>query len=169
MLITGGMYKIKDIFYEKFNDKNLTMNRGKGRPFYFCMKDNKNPLIYWMIPMSTKVEKAEKIIKDKFHGNEKKCWNFVINDTDRRKSVFMIQDIFPVIEKYIEKKYMAGKEHYIIKNSKLLKRVLQKSKKIIKIKFSKKDFLNFSTDIVAMYKKLEEELEEEFEFIKSEV
>ena len=41
---------------------------------------------------------------------------------------------------------------------------------ILKIKFSKKNFLNFSTDIVAMYKKLEEELkEEEFEFIKSEV
>ena len=61
---TGYLYHIKDEFFDIVNDENLMTNheRGKKRPTYFTSKD-KN--ILWFIPLSSKVEKYEKIINNK--------------------------------------------------------------------------------------------------------
>ena len=61
---TGYLYHIKDEFFDIVNDENLMTNheRGKKRPTYFTIKD-KN--ILWFIPLSSKVEKYEKIINNK--------------------------------------------------------------------------------------------------------
>ena len=61
---TGYLYHIKDEFFDIVNDENLMTNheRGKKRPTYFTIKDND---ILWFIPLSSKVEKYQKIIDKK--------------------------------------------------------------------------------------------------------
>ena len=61
---TGYLYHIKDEYFDVANDENLMQNheRGKRRPTYFTIKD-KN--ILWFIPISSKIEKYQRIIDKK--------------------------------------------------------------------------------------------------------
>ena len=61
---TGYLYHIKDEFFEIYDDENLMTNyeRGRKRLTYFTIKDGD---ILWFIPLSSKVEKYQKIINQK--------------------------------------------------------------------------------------------------------
>ncbi len=65
----GYLYHIKDEYFDVVNDDSLMQNheRGKKRPTYFTIKD-KNILSF--IPISSKVDKYQKIIDKKI----KKIW-----------------------------------------------------------------------------------------------
>ena len=64
-----GFYIIKDKFNELVEDKYLKSNKSENRTHYFCL-EYKN--FYWMIPISSQVEKYKKIINDKLRSG-KKC------------------------------------------------------------------------------------------------
>ena len=61
---TGKLYFIKDSFYDRFSNCGLLENKdiinGKehNRPCCYALKFNKGDKnIYWMIPISSKIEK----------------------------------------------------------------------------------------------------------------
>ena len=59
----GHIYFISDEFFKKVNDPYLKINYEKtSRPHYFGIKDNKTSL-YWLAPLSSKIDKFEKIIQ----------------------------------------------------------------------------------------------------------
>lgn len=97
---TGYLYHIKDDFFDIFNDKNLMTNheRGKKRPTYFTIKDGD---ILWFIPLSSKIEKYQKIIDKKIekHGF---CNTIFIRKILNEDSVILFQNAFPTLEKYID-------------------------------------------------------------------
>ena len=96
---TGYIYHIKDEFFEKINDEGLMINHenGRSRPTYFTIKD-KN--ILWFIPLSSKVTKYEKIVnlKIKKYGS---CRTILIRYIGKRRCVILLQNAFPILEKYI--------------------------------------------------------------------
>ena len=62
--------------------------------------------IIWFVPISTKYEKYKKIYENKkSKSGNRAVYNFVFGKVLGKKSVFLIQNIFPTTEKYIEKKY----------------------------------------------------------------
>ena len=63
----GKFYFIKDEFFEIVNDKELMKNKENGikRPCYYCFKSKENEKIIWFIPVSTKIDKYEKIYNNK--------------------------------------------------------------------------------------------------------
>lgn len=63
----GYSYHVKDEFFELVQDKYLMSNKEQGnyRPHYYAIKDKKNPELYWMIPISSQVEKYKGIIEKK--------------------------------------------------------------------------------------------------------
>ncbi|MCI8621861.1 MAG: hypothetical protein HFJ50_09480 [Clostridia bacterium] len=98
----GYVYHIKDEYFEVVQDKTLMRNHenGKARPTYFCVKEN-NSDILWFIPMSSKVEKYKEIRdkKIKKYGN---CDSILIKQFLGQDSVFLLQNMFPTIEKYVD-------------------------------------------------------------------
>lgn len=102
LLETGYVYHIKDEYFELAKDKRLMKNHenGNSRPTYFCIK-NDNSKILWFIPMSSKVEKYRKLQKEKMQKNGV-CDTIVIGKYRRKDSAFLIQNIFPITEKYID-------------------------------------------------------------------
>lgn len=108
-IIEGNLYFIKDEFIEKYNPKYYLMENKKSgtkRPTYFCFRDRKEKEILWFVPMSTKYDKYLKIyneIKTK-RGIEPNNFVFARNLAGK-KSVFLIQNMFPTLEKYIEEEY----------------------------------------------------------------
>ena len=61
-MIKTGFYIIKDNFFDIVNDPFLKGNKQGNRPHYYCFEDLKTG-IYWIIPMSSKLEKYKKIMK----------------------------------------------------------------------------------------------------------
>ena len=88
----NGFYLIKDEFFKKMNDSYLPLQKN-GRPMYYCIEDKNNKNIFWVIPMTTKMDKVNRIITQE--GGEDKCKIYVINSSEKN-SAFNIQDIFPI-------------------------------------------------------------------------
>ena len=99
----GYSYHIKDEFFDLVQDKYLMSNKEQGnyRPHYYAIQDKKNPKIYWMIPISSQADKYKGIIekKKKRYG---KCNTIVIGLFAGKENAFLIQNAFPVIEKYFD-------------------------------------------------------------------
>ena len=97
---TGYIYHIKDEFFDKINDNGLMINHenGQSRPTYFTIKDKD---ILWFIPLSSKVSKYQTIIdkKIKKYGS---CKSIMISEIASKKSVILLQNAFPTLEKYID-------------------------------------------------------------------
>ncbi len=103
----GKFYFIKDEFFDVFKDYGLMLNKqnGKKRPCYFCFRDKYNKEIIWFVPISTKYEKYQKIYEYK-KQRQHRVYNFVFGEVVGKKSVFLIQNIFPTTEEYILEKYV---------------------------------------------------------------
>lgn len=104
----GKFYFIKDEFFDIFKKYNLMTNKedGNKRPCYFCFRDRKDTKIIWFVPISTKCEKYKKIYdKKKLKSGKRPVYNFVFGNVLGKEAVFLIQNIFPTTENYIEKKY----------------------------------------------------------------
>lgn len=67
---TGYLYHINEKFFEIVKDKGLMLNHEKGRLrlSYLTIKDGN---LLWFIPLSSKIDKYQKIInqKNKKYGN----------------------------------------------------------------------------------------------------
>ena len=63
----GYSYHIKDEFFDMIQDKYLMSNKEgeKYRPHFLAIQDSKNKKLYWMIPISSQVEKYKLIIEKK--------------------------------------------------------------------------------------------------------
>lgn len=63
----GYSYHIKDEFFDRVQDKYLMSNKENEnyRPHFYAIQDKKNQVLYWMIPISSQVEKYKSIIKKK--------------------------------------------------------------------------------------------------------
>ena len=97
---TGYIYHIKDEFFDNIKDGGLMINHenGKSRPTYFTISDKD---ILWFIPLSSKVDKYQKIINQKVKKYGE-CKSIIIGDIAGKKSVILIQNAFPTLPKYID-------------------------------------------------------------------
>ncbi len=111
-MIKSGFYIIKNSFFEKMSDPYLKGNKKQNRPHYYCLKEEDND-IYWLIPLSSKIHRYKKIINLKKNGKKCDILHITMLDNDK-ESVFLIQDMFPITEKYIERKYTIAGNHLIL-------------------------------------------------------
>ena len=142
LLETGYVYHIKDEYFELAKDKKLMKNHENGntRPTYFCIK-NENSKILWFVPMSSKVEKYKKLQEQKIRKNGV-CDTIVIGKYKRKDAVFLIQNIFPITEKYIDHiDTTRNKAITVVEGTK--QEIKRKVNKIFKLK-SKRNKFNFS-------------------------
>lgn len=72
--------------------------KGKKRPTYFTIKEKE---ILWFIPISTKIEKYQKII-DKKIEKYGFCNTILIRKIADQDSAILLQNAFPTLEKYID-------------------------------------------------------------------
>ena len=99
----GYSYHIKDEFFDVVQDKYLMGNKEEGnyRPHFLAILDNKNKELYWMNPISSKIEKYRGIIEKKIRRYGK-CNTIIIGKFAGKDNAFLIQNAFPIIKKYID-------------------------------------------------------------------
>lgn len=98
----GYVYHIKDEYFEKVNDNMLMQNKENGtyRPTFYCLKDEKTSLL-WMVPLSTRVDKF-RAIHDKQAEKYGRCLTIVLGEFDGKSAAFLLQNMFPVTEYYLD-------------------------------------------------------------------
>jgi hypothetical protein len=105
---SGYLYFINDDYYKKFSGMGLLENKeiinGKphNRPCYYAFKESD---IYWMIPLSSKVDKYKKeygIAMAKYNICDGISFGYVLGE----KKAFLIQNMCPVVNKYIVNVYI---------------------------------------------------------------
>jgi len=113
---TGYLYFLKDEFYKKVNDPNIMSNKtASSRPTYLTIKDKD---ILWFIPLSTKVEKYKPIIEKKINRYGS-CRTIMIRKIAEKDSTVLLQNAFPILEKYIDHAHMVdGKPLKVIESLK---------------------------------------------------
>lgn len=99
-------YFLSEQYYIDFPDENLMRNKEyiqgieRKRPCFFAFADSKQPQIYWLVPITSKVEKYKK-------EEQRKIQKYGVCNTIRfgqvlgREAAFLIQNMCPVIEKYM--------------------------------------------------------------------
>lgn len=102
-VIQGYSYHIKDEFFDMIQDKFLMSNKegGNYRPHFLAIRDRKNKELYWMIPISSQVEKYKTIIAKKINQYGK-CNTIIVGTFAGRDSAFLIQNAFPILSKYFD-------------------------------------------------------------------
>lgn len=129
----GKFYFIKDDFFELFKGYKLMENKENGnkRPCYFCFNDPDDEKIIWFVPISSKVDKYKNIYENK-KKKQKKVYNFVFGKVLGKEKAFLIQNIFPTTELYIESKYQNKMQDVEITES-LKKEIIETSMNVIKL------------------------------------
>jgi len=98
----GYVYHIKDLYFESVKDDKLMRNKEGGayRPTYYCLKDEKTGLL-WFVPMSGRVDKYSSII-EKDTARYGSCLKILVARYGDGQSVFLFQNMFPILPKYID-------------------------------------------------------------------
>ena len=150
-----GFYIIKDSFFEKMNDPYLKGNKEGNRPHYYCLEDKDG--LYWMIPLPSRIDKYEKLIDKKEKAGKPCDIVHIVKLDDDRKSAFLIQDMIPVTEEYIEREYTIAGNHMMLTSEHSVKEIERKAKKIMALIKRGVKFMPTQPDINAIIKILKEE------------
>lgn len=153
----GKLYFIKDSFYERFSDYGLLENKDitngipHQRPCCYLFKYDDSG-IYWMIPVSSKVEKYEQLYNHaikKYHICDNISFGYILG----KKSAFLPQNMFPVTSEYIQNIYLDPNTNKPIELAKdLLVELNAKARK--KLRYEQAGKKLGMTDAMSIYKEL---------------
>lgn len=152
----GNFYFIKNSFYDKFKKYNVSVNKENGnfRPCFFSFADEKNPNIFWCVPISSKTNKYQSVY-DKNIQKYGRCDFIEMGEFLGKKTAFLVQNMFPVTSKYISSEYYVN--NIPVKTSKNLEKSIIKKSKTVLTKSEKGISLTF-TNINEIYAELCSEL-----------
>lgn len=150
-----GFYIIKDKFFEDMPDPYLKGNKEGNRPHYYCFED-RNTGIYWMIPLSSRIEKYRRIIEKKEKSGKTCDILHIVKLDDNRESAFLIQDMFPITEEYIEREYTIAGNHLMLTSEHTVKKIEHKAKKVMGMLKRGVKFTPTQPDVMNILKKLKE-------------
>ena len=129
------LYFIKDEYFEKYKVSNASLNKDAdengehNRPCYYAFKEGN---IYWMIPISSQIDKYEY----EYQKSIKKygvCDSISFVYIKGNKNAALIQNMIPVTEKYIDKIYTYfGTNTPIEINEKKKKELNAKARKVVR-------------------------------------
>lgn len=108
----GNLYFISEEFFSDFPDPLLMGNKNNpddylhNRPCFYALKEE-NSELFWMIPISSKIEKYKRIYEAKLIKLKRKDLDTIVfGKVIGNPSAFLIQNMFPVTEKYILNEYI---------------------------------------------------------------
>lgn len=136
-MVKGNFYFIKNEYFDRFNDKFLMHNKEKingkthNRPCFYAFRDENTNLL-WLIPFSSQIDKFKKIYDDKI-SKYKKCDTIVFGNVLGYEKAFLIQNICPITEEYIENEYVDSNNIPVRVEEKLEKELISKAKRVIRL------------------------------------
>jgi len=130
--VIHGLYTIKDQYFLDFKRPYWIDNKNERRPYYYLLKDKDN--ILWVIPLSSQVESyTHKIQREEAKRGKGNCLYYHIGPIASVDRVFLIGDMFPISEDYINYPFTIGHLHYVIRNKTINSIVYSKAMRFLKL------------------------------------
>ena len=166
----GTFFFIADDFFTRHDSEGRLMKNKEGthnRPCFYAFPDKTEPSIYWCIPISSRIEKYGNIVENKIAKQiEKgyknpKCNTIRFGEVLGQKRAFLIQNMFPIIPKYISAIYIDRNTQKPVTISPVIEKdIIKNAREILKLVFRGYSSLVFS-DIRKTYAALTAELQTE--------
>lgn len=157
MINIGHFYYLNDKYFIDFPDQNLMNNKetintqAHDRPCFYAFQDKKTNL-YWLIPISSKIEKFNQIYSKKI-AQYGKCDTIVFGDVLGHPKAFLIQNMCPTTESYVKKEYIDSATNTPVRlNHKLEKELIKKATKVLALQ--RKGIKLIFPDVLSIEKKL---------------
>ncbi len=151
----NGFYIVKDRFFEDMSDPYLKGNKEENRPHYYCFEDAAAGA-FWMIPLSARVEKYRKIVQKKTETGKPCDIIHIVKLDSGRENAFLIQDMFPITEEYIEREYTIAGNPLMLTSEKHVKEIQRKAKKVLNLLKRGVKFTPTQPDVMKILEKLKE-------------
>ena len=107
-----------------------------------------------MIPLSSRIDKYKKIMDNKEKAGKPCDIIHIVKLDDDRESAFLIQDMFPIIEEYIEREYTIAGNHLTLTSEHTVKTIEQKARKVMGMLKRGVKFTSTQPDVLKIYDKL---------------
>lgn len=78
-----------------------------------------------------RIDKYKKIVEEKEKSGKPCDIIHIVKLDDNRQSVFLIQDMFPITERYIEREYTIAGNHLRLTSEHMAKEIEQKARKVM--------------------------------------
>ena len=115
--------------------------------------DKTDKHIIWFVPISKQYTKYKTIYEKKRQKLHREPLNFVFGIVKNEQAVFLIQNMFPTTEEYIEEKYQV-KNNDITISKPLQKEIIEKAENVLRLE-SKGIHISFS-NLIDLKKELDE-------------
>jgi hypothetical protein len=161
----GNFIFIKDKVKQDFiNNKIMENKEFEGsRPFFFAIKDSKIDDIFWLIPISSKLQKYERIYNNKIENNGF-CDTLHFADVKGQRRAFLLQNMIPLTSNYFENVYKENNGVPVAIDNRDSKEIITKCQKIIALAENRNIDLTF-TNIKDMKNKLVQSLKNSIEVV----
>lgn len=146
----GHFYFISNEYYDKFKDKNLQQNKKHtGRPCFFAFQDKFTGL-YWIIPISHQIDKYKEIYNRRTTGG-KRCDTIAFADVLGCERAFLIQNMCPIIEKYVIDEYInKDSKSAVAISTKDERRIIESANKILRLHRQGKNYIFPNVDKIEL-------------------
>lgn len=144
--INGYLVFVKDEFFDLVKDPYLKINKGKNhkRPHYFAFKMRESKDMYWVAPLSSKVEKFDKIVAKK--QAQGKPIDILFRTKVRDKASYVLfADMFPVNGRYL---YIYNRDNRPVEiDPRDKKKALKEARKVVTLLNKEVKFTRTSPDV----------------------
>ena len=144
--INGYLVFVKDEFFDLVKDPYLKINKGKNhkRPHYFAFKMRESKDMYWVAPLSSKVEKFDKIVAKK--QAQGKPTDILFRTKVRDKASYVLfADMFPVNGRYL---YIYNRDNRPVEiDPRDKKKALKEARKVVTLLNKGVKFTRTSPDV----------------------
>ncbi|OAQ01715.1 hypothetical protein A3O11_05515 [Ligilactobacillus aviarius] len=144
--INGYLVFVKDEFFDLVKDPYLKINKGKNhkRPHYFAFKMRESKDMYWVAPLSSKVEKFDKIVAKK--QAQGKPIDILFRTKVRDKASYVLfADMFPVNGRYL---YIYNRDNRPVEiDPRDKKKALKETRKVVTLLNKGVKFMRTSPDV----------------------
>ena len=165
--ITDDYFTVHDKECKLMRNKETIDGKEHGRPCFYAFADRKNPLIFWCVPISSQIDKYMRIYNHKLARQKDRgvrmptCSTIRFGEVMGSKKAFLIQNMFPIIEKYISDIYINQLTQETVRIPGNMERdIISNADKVLRLVRSGNANLVFS-DIVKTYTDLNCELKQQ--------
>ena len=109
-----------------------------------------------MIPLSSQIDKYKRIVEKKEKAGKSCDIIHIAKLDDSRQSAFLIQDMFPIIDEYIEREYTIAGNHLMLTSEHTVKEIEQKAKKVMGMLKRGVKFMPTQPNVIAILEKLKQ-------------
>lgn len=109
-----------------------------------------------MIPLSSRIDKYKRIVEKKEKVGKPCDIIHIVKLDDDRRSAFLIQDMFPITDEYIEREYTIAGNHLMLTSEHVVKEIERKAKKVMGMLKRGVRFIPTQPDVISILKKLKQ-------------